>query len=95
LNKNSSCSALEQRDIAKSKMTMSVRGIKVKEQLVRKAEVKKNTEKEKLGCVGRSTVRRGLANSNAVWCQEGVFGKWPPCLNPTDRSPCLTGDGNQ
>lgn len=25
----------------------------------------------------------------------GRLREWAPCLNPTDRSPCLTGDGNQ
>lgn len=80
----------------KSKMTQNGRSTEVREQVMRNAKIKRSTEKEKSSgwSVSLQSVR--------VWptvrqraSQKGGWREWPPCLNPTDRSPCLTGDGNQ
>ncbi len=79
-----------------AKMTQNGRSTEVREQGMRNVKIKRSTEEEKSSGVSVNL------QSGGVWptvrqraSQEGGWREWPPCLNPTDRSPCLTGDGNQ
>lgn len=44
-------------------------------------------KKKSSGVAVKLSVRRSRANGDAAACQEGMFRKRPPCLNPSDRCP--------
>lgn len=80
--------------MAKSKIAQN--GTEVWRKVMTNARIKKKKEMEKEISmhVSKASVR--------VWptvmqrgSQKGKLGEGPPCLNPTDRSSCLTGNDNQ
>lgn len=56
---------------------------------------KKEQGGEKLRCTSKHSVSKSLAECDAVCSQRDEVERVALCLNPTDRSSCLTGDGNQ